>query len=263
MQSKRQLKIGMIVLIAVFCAATVGAQESVPEMEDSASKPSRLQIYSETYSSPFSKAPVNFQRVSLDVVRFGNKVGNAASYKIFVAGERYSDESTVNSAAELGLYKTFSEHIFAVASARREYLNEESQSVWVGRTGLIFSEFFDLGIPHTFADTYGELFLRAPSGEPAGVTFSGWAKYGYRLISTDHLSFDPLIAMMRAFDSNDRTYIGADYQSMSFGPQFTYDMPKPELSLNVIAARAFTHSITAPDDIINNYWLLFAIGANF
>ena len=233
------------------------------ETQGSEPRSARFELYSETYASAFSTSPVNFQRATLNLIRL-DKWGATS---VFVAGERYADESSANISGELGLMKPLVANLSLVASVRREYLNDAEQTNWVARGGLVYGRFFDLPLRGTFADTYAELFYRAPfdqvAGQVGGLTLSGWAKYGYRLVSTDHFSLDPLMVMARAFDSSDRTYLGADYQSINVGPQLTYFLPSPNFSVNLILSRAFTHSFTAPDSIVNQTWFLFALGASF
>lgn len=212
-------------------------------------------FYTETYPSPFIFGSASFQKVFSEFRR----EDNVLFPRVFISLEQYADPSAANITAEIGVRHIRSEQLYFINSIRREKINNQDLSYWIYRGGLIFNKF--INFDKAFVDSYLETFLRVPEKDLASGSISGWVKTGYRYFPKDHLSFDPLIIMARIFDNTNVYRIGADYTSLNIGPQLTYFSRNPNISTNLIAAKSYAASRTSP--VINNYWLLLAVGVYF
>lgn len=214
--------------------------------------PLQKDIYTEMYSSPLTQVSNQFQRLRLISVTY-------QPWNPFLGFERFSSQGISDVAAEVGVRNVFGDLQFLL-SLRREKMNESNLTFWNLRAGLIYSQFWQLD-GALFADAYSEFFANQQESQKAGASISGWGKLGYRYHQKDHLFFDPVIVGARLYDNSDRKIYGSDYQLLQIGMQGGVYLEKPEISSTVILSKSWGRSQSA--QVVNDYWLLWALGVRF
>jgi hypothetical protein len=160
----------------------------------------------------------------------------------------------------LGLKSKLFESLTLEVAIRREGLFQVESSRWNFRTGLVYGGYWEFS-KNIHADVYAEIYYAFPEFIDSYFTQAASAQVGYRYFENEKFSFDPITLGVRNSDNSNNAIAGADFITIHIGPQatFSFKQPQASITLNVSKSNSYSRSGT----IINQYWLLLAMGVNF